>query len=243
MNKFGVSLFLAFAAAGSSLLVAAQDFAGRSVEDKLRDATSKPQEVIELVGVKSGDSVLDFLGGGGYYSELLATVVGQQGNVVLHNNQAYMPYVKEQLTKRFNGERLPNVTRLLTEVDDLQLGTEKFDSVFLVLGYHDMHFKDTGWDMNVDTAFPQLYRALKPGGKLLIIDHNSAVDRGIQDAKELHRIDKEFAKQDIQARGFKLLLESDILSNPSDKYDTSIFAKELRRKTDRFILIFEKERQ
>ena len=49
---------------------------GRLVQDVSRDARSKPEKVIPLLGLESGDRVADIFGGGGYYSELLASVVG-----------------------------------------------------------------------------------------------------------------------------------------------------------------------
>lgn len=222
-------------------IAAANNFAGRSVEDKLRDATSKPEAIMSMMVIKKGDAVLDFLGGGGYYSELLATAVGAQGKVILHNNQAYLPYVDKALEQRLSGNRLPNVTSLVSEYDDLKLGDEQFEHIFLVLGYHDMHYVDKGWEMNIDVVFPQLHAALKPGGQLLIIDHQSAPGRGTKDTKSLHRIEKSFAIKDIESRGFKLLKDSDLLSNQTDDYSQSVFEKSLRRKTDRFVLIFTKQ--
>ena len=57
---------------------------GRLVQDVSRDARSKPQKVIPLLRLESGDRVADIFGGGGYYSELLASVVGDDGEVLLH---------------------------------------------------------------------------------------------------------------------------------------------------------------
>ena len=57
----------------------------RLASDKARDVSSKPAEIIEFVGVSKGDRVLDFLGGGGYYSQLLKRVVGKDGAVVSQN--------------------------------------------------------------------------------------------------------------------------------------------------------------
>ncbi|MEP1744097.1 MAG: class I SAM-dependent methyltransferase [Kangiellaceae bacterium] len=215
--------------------------AERSEADLERDKSSHPKQVLKFAGVKQGDKVLDFLGGGGYYSQIIKAVVGTEGEVVLHTNQAYLSFVGEALKARTAQGGLNGVTQLVSEAGDLKLCNNRFDLAILVLGYHDFFFKQDGWDFPADTVMPELLAALKPGGKLLIIDHASLSGRGIQDVKTLHRIDEEFVKKDLQSRGFKLVKESDILRNASDSRKTSVFAKESRRKTDRFIQLYVKK--
>ncbi len=217
------------------------DLSGRSKMDLLRDKTSKPSEILDLVGIKPGDKVLDLLAGSGYYSEVLSRAVGEKGQVVLHNNKFYRSVLGEAMEQRLSGDRLKNVTKLISETNDLKLKDGDFDAVFLILAYHDMHAMMKGDKRGVDIVFPQIYKALKPGGKLLIIDHNTAPGRGLKDTSEVHRIEDAYALKDISARGFKLLKSSDILQNKNDKFDENVFSSKVRRKTDRFVFVFEKE--
>lgn len=225
-----------------TLVVSAQqlDLSGRTEEDIRDDADRKPAQIIHFAGIKPGNKVLDLLGGSGYYSELLSRVVGDKGEVVLQIPQAYMAYVEEPLKQRLANDRLKNVTFLLSEADDLKIGKDVFDSVFLVLGYHDMFVKDEGWNFQVDDVMPQVYQALKTGGKLLIVDHNTATGRGIADTKTLHRIEAAFTKSDVVKRGFRLVKETDILTSSNDDHSLNVFDPKVRRKTDRFVMLFEK---
>jgi predicted methyltransferase len=211
----------------------------RLAADVTRDVTSKPTEIMEFVGVTKGDHVLDFLGGGGYYSQLLKGVVGDEGAVVLQNNQAYIKYVGEELTKKDTAGALAGVTQLVSEADDLKLGEAQFDIVFWVLGFHDVFFTDDNWAFDPDVALPQLAKSLKLGGKLLIIDHQSAAGRGMQDAQKLHRIEDAFVTADLAKRGFKLVRQSSILRSDNDDYAKTVFDPSVRRKTDRFVMLFE----
>ena len=213
----------------------------RSAADLERDKSSKPKQILSFLGVKKGDKVLDFLGGGGYYSQLLKSEVGSEGEVVLHTNQAYLSFVGKALKKRTESGGLDGVTQLISEADELKLGENQFDSAMLVLGYHDFFFKEGAWNFPSDKVIPQLNKALKKGGKLLIIDHASQKDAGISVVKSLHRIERDFVVKDLEGRGFKLIAESSILRNSKDSLNKSVFAKELRRKTDRFVLLFEKK--
>jgi predicted methyltransferase len=60
----------------------------RSAEDKERDARDKPAEVLALAGFERGDTVADVFAGGGYYSEILAGIVGPEGQVLLATTPA-----------------------------------------------------------------------------------------------------------------------------------------------------------
>lgn len=213
----------------------------RSESDIARDKTSKPHEIMAFLGVKKGDHVLDFLGGGGYYSQLLASKVGPTGKVVLHTNQAYMKYVGKELEQRTASGALNHVTRLLSEAENLKFGESQFDSAILVLGYHDFFFLDEGWNFPSNKVIPQVLKALKPGGKLLIIDHSAAEGAGISLAKSLHRIEGDFVKKDMVNRGFSFVKESKILRNEQDPLDIIVFDPKIRRHSDRFVYLFAKK--
>ncbi|TQV87473.1 class I SAM-dependent methyltransferase [Aliikangiella coralliicola] len=229
-----LTLFLPMAYAGGLTLTE------RSGEDLTRDKTSKPIEIIQFAGVKTGQRVLDLLGGGGYYSELLSQAVGSKGSVVLHNNQAYIPYIGKELEGRLGNNRLKNVTRLMSEASSLKLGESQFDFIFLVLGYHDFYVVDKNWKVSADQVVPQMHQSLKAGGKLLIIDHNAIKGSGTSQSQTLHRIEDEFVKADLEKRGFRLIKKSPILMNKKDPLDISVFQPDIRRKTSRFVMLFEK---
>jgi predicted methyltransferase len=216
------------------------DLSGRSDADMAQDASRKPVEIINFAGVKKGDNVLDLLAGGGYYTELIARRVGEEGNVVLQIPKAYLKYVDKEVKQRLADDRLSNVDYLLSEAPDLKLEKNNFDSAFLVLGYHDMFFKEDDWDFSADVVIPQVLQSLKVGGKLLVIDHSAEASSGIRDIKTLHRIDASFVVKDLEKRGFRLIKESNTLSNVSDDRSKLVFNPELRRKTDRFVMLFEK---
>lgn len=218
----------------------AQTLNDRLKEDLARDINSKGPEIVQLAELRSGMTILDLLGGGGYYAELLAEVVGDQGRVYLHNNKAYLPYVNKQLTERLANNRLPNVIRFDKELDDLAIEQGQFDAVFFILGYHDIYHKAAGWNVNKQKLFAQLFPAMKANAKLVIVDHSAIDNSGIAHAQKLHRIDKKYVIDEVISYGFTLEKTSDLLSNEKDSRLTSPFEAKIRRKTDRFVLVFSK---
>lgn len=213
----------------------------RPKTDKLRDDKRKPAQVLEFLGVSPGMTVIEVLAGGGYYTELLARVVGSNGKVYHHNNQMYYEFQSDKFVKqRLKGNRLPNVVRWDRELNQLDLADNSLDAAFLMLVYHDLYWtKDTP-----EQVLSQLYKALKPGGVLAIVDHSAVLGSGAEAARSMHgihRIDEQLARQTISRAGFILDGESDILRNPDDDRQKPFFdSNMIERATDRFILRYRK---
>jgi predicted methyltransferase len=214
---------------------------GRLEADIQRDARSKPLVILELLDLQNGDKVADIFGGGGYYSELMATVVGPEGEVLLHNNRAYRSFVGEALTTRFADRDPGRITLHDREVDDLGLGSDTLDAAVIIMSYHDLYHTAKDWPA-IDSAdfLGQIFKGLKSGGRFLIVDHVAQSGSGSSAAQDLHRIDPEFAKKDITSIGFRFVAGSEELRNPQDDYSIMVFKPEVRGKTDRFVMLFEK---
>jgi len=240
-----VSLILVGSAASGSILALPFDAVNnpaRSLADRDRDKTSKPNAVLNLAGIKPGMTVLDLFAGGGYYSELLSYAVGPEGRVISHTNAAYESTTGEEATNRFKDKRLPNVSRVTSEIDKLGLEKASVDIMFLVLTYHDIYFTADYWpQVDRDNFFRQIRESLKPGGVLVVIDHSALENTGMSAAQDLHRIDEVFAKQDIESAGFAFDAASDVLRNSDDARTLSVFDEAIRRKTDRFVYRFIKK--
>ena len=62
----------------------------------------------------------------------------------------------------------------------------------------------------------------------------------MKDALELHRIHESFVKSEIEGFGFRFVESSDALRNPDDDRTMIVFDSDVKGKTDRFVLVFEK---
>jgi predicted methyltransferase len=173
----------------------------------------------------------------------MAGMVGPQGMVVLQNNRGYAKWVDKYLQERYIDNTVPPIQVLFSEVTDLQLAPETFDAAVMVMSYHDLYYlnPERGFErIDVPDFFAQVRASLKPGGKLLIIDHSAPDGSGSTAIQESHRVDPAFAQADIESNGFKLVATSDALRNPDDPRTVLVFAKDIRGKTDRFVMLFEK---
>jgi predicted methyltransferase len=229
------------------------DRPGRLPQDLVRDERSRPAAVIALLNIAAGDRVVDVFAGGGYYSELLASVVGDSGEVLLHNNQGFRAWGVNILNDRFTDRTIDNITQHDREIADLELGTHSLDAALLVMAYHDMYvvpkryngekYVPVGHPADVEHFLQQIYRSLKPGARFVVVDHAAGDTTSADDAFELHRMHECFARTEIESRGFRFVESSDALRNPADDRSMIVFDSDVQGRTDRFVLAFEKPSQ
>jgi len=216
---------------------------GRTEADRARDAGRKPAEVLEFFGIQPGMTVLDMYSGGGYYTEMLSHIVGPEGGVIAHSNQAYAGFVGEEATNRYANNRLGNVEILMAENNELALPNASFDAIMMVLAYHDIYYvdPDNGWPEIDGPRFVEtLYNGLRPGGILAVVDHSAAPGSPSETGNTLHRIDPDIVTAELEAAGFVLEAKSDVLRNMDDDHSVNMGAPEVRGKTDRFVFRFRK---
>ena len=214
---------------------------GRTDADRERDLRDRPAEILALAGFGPGMVIGDVFGGGGYYSEILTHVVGPTGRIVLVNNPPYDNYAKKGLAERLAGNRLPNVAYSVAPNEALGLGTGTLDGALIVMSYHDLYYAEPkdGWPaIDAGQFIGQLCTALKPGARLLIVDHQARAGSGKADTQSLHRIEDAFAIADFRSHCFELERTSDLLRNPADDHAANVFDPAIRGKTDRFVHVY-----
>jgi predicted methyltransferase len=116
---------------------------------------------------------------------------------------------------------------------------EPVDLFWISENYHDLHNAFMA-PVDIGAFNAAVFKALKPGGRLLIIDHVAAKGAPQDVTEKLHRIEPAVARREIEAAGFKWDGESDALVNRADRHACSIFARGVRYHTDRFIHRFRK---
>lgn len=216
----------------------------RPAADLERDAGRHPAEVLEFFGIERGDTVLEMFAGGGYYTELLANIVGENGKVVAHMNTPLVNFGGDEFKARHADNRLPNAEVLMAENNELMLDADQFDAITIVLNYHDIYWssEDYGWEkIDAPKFLAEIHKGLKPGGTLGVVDHLAAPGSPHDTASTLHRIDVDIVVAELESAGFVLDGESDVLRNKADDHHKGVFDPEIRGKTDRFILRFKKD--
>jgi len=226
------------------LVLGANPFAlaERPEADLALDAQRKPEVLLELLAPAPGQRVLDLEAGGGYNTELLSEAVGPSGEVLMQNPPWLANRMAARVEARLEGDRLPNVRALERNFDDLGLATGSVDRAAWIMGPHELWFHPSpevsfGEPLEV---FQELARVLKPGGRMLLVDHAAAADAPLAVGGTLHRISEGAIEALAQAAGLTLRARSDALRNAKDDRTGNVFNEAIRGQTDRFVLVFEK---
>jgi predicted methyltransferase len=227
----------------ASRVAAALANPARIAADRERDLRDHPQEVLSITGWGEGDRIADIFGGGGYYSEIIASMVAPTGSVRLINNPPYDGFSKKVREPRLADNRLPNVSYEVLPPSDMQLGKASLDGALIVMSYHDLYVvdpKDNWPAIDAGQFIDQIVAALKPGATLLIVDHQARPGSGKDDTQALHRIEASYAEADFRAHGLQLVRTLDVLRNPDDDHSKNVFDPAIRGKTDRFVQLYRK---
>lgn len=208
----------------------------RPADDRKLDPDRKPAQVLAFAGVRSGETVAEYLPGGGYYTRLLSDIVGPRGHVYALETTTWGKDNIDATRKALAEPGRGNVTLDLAPLGEFRLPA-KVDLFWTSDNYHDLHVPKYA---NVDMAAfnKHVFESLKPGGVYLIIDHAAAAGTGATLSPKLHRIDKATVIAEVTAAGFKLTGESDLLRNGADDHTRTIFDPAIHFKTDQFILKF-----
>jgi predicted methyltransferase len=242
-----VSILAALALAGAGVAVAAVPAnitaaladKTRPAADTARDAARKPGELLAFAEVKPGQKVADFMMGGGYFTRILSPAVGPTGKVYAYQSAEFIKFRAAYGTEQSSvvGD-YKNVVPLTGPIAAAGL-PEGLDLVLTVQNYHDMHLKAFPAE-TADTVNKEVFKALKPGGLYVIVDHAAAPGAPLTVADTQHRIDEAITKKEVEAAGFKLVAEDKMLANPADPHDKLVFDPSVRGKTDQFVLKFRK---
>jgi predicted methyltransferase len=211
---------------------------GRPEKEKEQDASRKALDIYAWLGIDSGMTVTDLFCAGGYNTHLLSRIVGDTGKVYsvfeFYSDKEVFDgqlYKVDEVKERVEKSGLDNV-ELLIKMDELP--ADAIDAMVVVRNYHDVEWVFDGLKRKEVVA--TIYRAMKPGGVVGIID--VATDKEGWD-DDTHRLNEKVVIDDFTAGGFKLVDRSDMLANPKDDHSIAGF-KEGRHTMDRYLLKLEK---
>jgi len=243
--RFGVMLAAAAAIAVPVGVVAKSDVApaiAKALADPARadqandDTRRHAADVVAFSGVKPGWQVVDFLPGQGYWTRIFTGVVGPSGHVYALWPSASGDRAKATV-EALNGRKLGNVTAAV-DPGLITLDTP-VDLVWTVQNYHDLPNGGRG-EAALNAFNAAVFKALKPGGTYVVIDHVAPAGSGLSDTETLHRIDQAIVKKEVLAAGFTFAGESKALANPKDDHTLKVFDAKIRGVTDQFVYKFRK---
>jgi predicted methyltransferase len=227
-------------AQGDPAIKAALAAADRSTDARLRDKPRYVELILKAADARPGMRVLDVGSGGGYLALLFSSLVGGPsgagGHVDIHNTPGWInqfPSMDPDL-QRARITRA-NIAYLTLPWGRLPGEPDSYDIIVLGQVYHDV-LLEAGDFIGLNES---MFELLKPGGRLVIEDHDAIETMHINQQVNLHRISHGDVTGQLLAAGF--VLEDMILIESSyDDRRFNVFRPGVRGRTDRFIATFVK---
>ena len=197
----------------------------RSADNLSRDQHRHPIETLTFFEVEPDMTVVEIWPGGGWYTEILAPYLKDQGKLYAAHfpkSETREYYVNSLAAFKERVANDPAFSAIeLTEfapTEDSAIAPA--GSADRVLTFRNLH----NWYMNageagVEAAFATFYKALKPGGILGVVDHHLPESRPDTHMDSSGYMKESLAVKAAEAAGFEFVKSSDINANPEDSAD------------------------
>ena len=164
------------------------------LEAESREVVKRRGAIVAALGLTSGSQVADIGAGTGLFTLPIARRVGSAGRVhAVDIVPAFLARIEERVARA----RLGNVRTVLADERGVALREQSLDLAFLCDVYHHLEYPDS--------YLASLRRALKPGGKLVVIDFKRVPGVTKPALLEHVRAGQELVTHEIERAGFRLL--------------------------------------
>jgi predicted methyltransferase len=207
---------------------------GAAEDRKARYKYRNPKATLEFFGIEPGMTVVEALPGGGWYSQILVPYLGAEGRLIGANYAHHMwprfGFFEQDFIDRMEtwSSDWPGTAEAWkgddgATVEAFVFGSmpesllEQADAVLLIRALHNLaRFEEDGGYLTV--ALNDIYRVLKPGGIVGVVQHEARPDMPDEWADgSAGYLKKQFVIDRFTAVGFELVGQSAINENPNDQ--------------------------
>ena len=185
----------------------------RTARNADRDRFRHPAETLTFFGLSPEMQVLELSPGGGWYTDILAPVLRDEGHLSVALNSA-----QGAGADRFRGY-LSRHADLFGEVGVVTLADmgpdESYDMVLTFRNLHNWHGRGDG----VDGVFQRVFRALRPGGVFGVVEHRADEGADVNECASTGYMPQAWVIERAEAAGFVLAERSEINANERDDHD------------------------
>ena len=164
----------------------------KTFEGESREVFLQRDKVVKACELKPGTVVADIGAGTGLYTRLFAKEVRAEGQVFAVD---IAPKFLEHVQKTSRDAGLKNVTPVLCNSDSVDLPANSVDVAFICDTYHHFEFPEK--------TMLSLHRALKPGGRVVVIDFHRIPGKSSDWALNHVRAGQEVVEKEIASFRFK----------------------------------------
>ena len=190
-----------------------------------RDAYRHPQQTLAFFGIAPTQTVIEITPGGGWYAEILAPYLRDNGQYVAAvvdpaavaegKGRDYQQKSKTSLETKFAASPMQYGKANVVAYDPKAPVFGPADSADLVVTFRNVHnWRSSG---QAEGMFKGFFAVLKPGGTLGVVEHRAKAD--VPDGDKSGYVGEAQVIAMAEAAGFKLVEKSEVNANPRDTKD------------------------
>lgn len=193
----------------------------RSAANRARDAYRHPKATLQFFGVRPDRTVIEITPGGGWYAEILAPLLHDNGHYIAAEK---LPAADSEarsddsaLRKKFAADPAHYGNAVIVQFDPKAPVFGAPGSADLVLTFRNVHnWAEAG---TAPAMFKAFFAVLKPGGVLGVVDHRAAEGASLAAVKSSGYLPTDYVVKLATDAGFALDESSEINANPKDTRD------------------------
>lgn len=170
-------------------------------EVESREVFARRHAIVAACQIEPGQTIADVGAGTGLFTRLFSDAVGKQGRVIAVDiSQKFLDLIQANSRERSQS----NVETVLAAADSVRLPADSIDLAFICDTYHHFEFPQK--------TMASLHRALKPGGRVVLIDFHRIPGTSSDWVLGHVRAGQEVFEAEIAQAGFrKVREETDLL--------------------------------
>ena len=215
LQVLGLILFFSLNIEAQSLEKALGDDL-RSQSSQERDRYRHPYETLSFFGVTPEMTVVELSPGSGWYTEILASYLGDSGKLIAAAYDASKGSYQKRSRENYENKLSSDIKYNKVEVVNLGEPLAQHGTVDAVLTFRNLH----NWlGPFMGTLFSQSFDALKPGGVFGVVEHRANPGTSLEIMKKSGYVTEELAIKKAEEAGFILVQSSEINANSKDVKD------------------------
>ena len=186
---------------------------------KARDPYRHPLESLNFFGINDNMTVVEIFPGGGWYTEILAPYLKDNGRFyAAHNNPDSTSDYARRSAAKFKAKMAGNAVYSKVNITVLEppqhTDIAPPGTADAVLSFRNIHnWMKAGY---ADDVFAAMYKALKPGGILGIVEHRGQANTTQDPQARSGYVNQAYAIKLAEQAGFRFVASSEINANPKD---------------------------
>lgn len=196
------------------------DQSHRSEQQRNRDQFRHPAETLAFFDIKPSDMVVEIWPGGGWYSEILAPLLKDNGQLIAahwptDSKVGFFRRLRGEFESKFltKPERYGNIQ--ITQLEPPKhLKMADDGSADKVLTFRNVH----NWMRNQQeqAVFNSAFKALKPGGILGVVEHRAPDSFSYEKMVQSGYVSEAYVKELAEKAGFEFIAGSEVNANSQD---------------------------